>query len=290
MAVLPFLGEVKNSVPSTYKQLPNAGDKPDGNLRLKYAHGFRSFDTRNNLKYINQNDILFTTAALGVILNKPANTQKFFNLHEEDVVSLAIHPSKDIVATGQMAAKGKAKMIDIFVWRVSTQEVLAQLNNFHRGAIRKLEFSPAGDKLLTIGEDKDNSVAIYDWANKRIIAKSAVDPDKVFDAAWKDETEFATCGMKHVKFFNIQGANLTMSKGLYGATGIVPTISCNYVFQDKSMFLTGSSTGDLMVWTGRNLGKCHKRHTDALWSIQTVLNGTQIMTGANDGKIIFWDR
>jgi hypothetical protein len=33
---------------------------------------------------------------------------------------MALHPSKDIIATGQMAAKGKAKVIDIFVWNAST--------------------------------------------------------------------------------------------------------------------------------------------------------------------------
>lgn len=202
---------------------------------------------------------------------------------------MALHPSKDILATGQMAAKGKAKMIDIFVWRISTMEVLAHLNNFHRGAIRKLEFSPAGDKLLTVGEDQENSVAIYDWANKRIICKSPVDPDKVFDACWKDETEFACVGLKHVKFFNIQGVNVQASKGLYGAQGITPTISCCYAFTEK-IFLTGTPTGDLIQWSGRNIGKVHKRHTDALWCIQTINNGNLLMTGANDGKIIFWDK
>ena len=71
-----------------------------------------------------------------------------------------------------MAAKGKAKMIDIFVWQISTGQVLAHLNNFHRGAIKKLQFSPAGDKLLSIGEDEKNSVAIYDWASSRILCSS----------------------------------------------------------------------------------------------------------------------
>jgi hypothetical protein len=32
-------------------------------------------------------------------------TQEFFNLHAEDIVSMAIHPDRDIVATGQMAGK-----------------------------------------------------------------------------------------------------------------------------------------------------------------------------------------
>lgn len=66
-----------------------------------------------------------------------------------------------------------------------------------------MEFSPAGDKLLTIGEDDQNSVAIYDWANKKMICKSGIDPDKVFDAAWANENEFATVGMKCIKFFTI---------------------------------------------------------------------------------------
>jgi len=51
-----------------------------------------------------------------------------------------------------------------------------------------------------------------------MLCKSAVtqEPDKVLDACWKDETEFATCGIKHVKFFTLNGINLTMSRGIYG--------------------------------------------------------------------------
>lgn len=222
-------------------------------------------------------------------MNKDANTQRFFNRHEEDVVSLAMHPSKTIIATGQMAAKGKAKMIDIFVWDINTMEVLAQLNNFHRGAIRRLEFSPDGSKLLTIGEDEQNSVAIYDWAAKRIICKSGVDPDKVFDAAWKNETEFATVGLKHVKFFTISGSTLTATKGTYGAGGIVPFISCHFAFDEKKFF-TGSAQGVLFDWAGKSAGKQYKSHTDALWNIMTVNKGANLLTGSNDGKVIMWDK
>ncbi len=66
---------------------------------------------------------------------------------------MAIHPDKDIIATGQMAAKGKAKFIDIYLWKASTQEALANFKGFHRRAIRILEFSPSGDKLLSVGDD-----------------------------------------------------------------------------------------------------------------------------------------
>jgi hypothetical protein len=73
-------------------------------------------------------------------------------------------------------------------------------------------------------------VAVYDWANQKMICKSAVDPDRVFDAAWgATDNEFATVGMKVVKFFTIQGVNLTGKKGVMSNAAIVP-ISCHYAF------------------------------------------------------------
>lgn len=62
-----------------------------------------------------------------------------------------------------MAAKGKAKLIDIFIWDVNTQQNIAQINGFHKRAIRNLAFSPNGDKLMSLGEDDFHSMAIYDW-------------------------------------------------------------------------------------------------------------------------------
>lgn len=49
--------------------------------------------------------MLFTTAGVGVVQNTTTKKQKFFNLHKEDIVAMALHPDKDIVATGQMAGK-----------------------------------------------------------------------------------------------------------------------------------------------------------------------------------------
>lgn len=56
--------------PSGFKPSKDASTPPNGNLKLKYAHGFRSFDTRGNLKYTKNSEVAFTTAALGVVLNK----------------------------------------------------------------------------------------------------------------------------------------------------------------------------------------------------------------------------
>jgi WD40 repeat protein len=50
------------------------------------------------------------------------------------------------------------------------------------------------------------------------------------------------------------------------------------------------ATGELVMWNGRNVGKTHKQHADALWQIINIQNKTMIMTGGNDGKIVTWDK
>ena len=53
----------------------------------------------------------------------PKNTKKqeFFQKHKEDIISMAIHPKGSIVATGQMAADGGLKMIDIYIWEAESR-------------------------------------------------------------------------------------------------------------------------------------------------------------------------
>jgi WD40 repeat protein len=82
---------------------------------------------------------------------------------------------------------------------------------------------------------------------------------------------------------------VTASKGLYGAGGVQPVLCCAYVFKER-VFVTGSQTGELMQWTGRNLTKSYKKHTDALWAIKSIKNDSMLMTGGNDGIIYFWDK
>lgn len=65
-------------------------------------------------------------------------------------------------------------------------------------------------------------------------------------------------------------------------------ICCCFGFTNKQ-FLTGTPTGELIVWSGRTAGKVQKAHTDALWQIYSVMNNTMIVTGGNDAKVIFWD-
>jgi microtubule-associated protein-like 6 len=120
-----------------------------------------------------------------------------------------MHPSRQIAATGQMASSGKAKCIDIYVWDIETKEILARFNDFHRRAVYLLQFSTSGQYLASIGQDDDNSIAVYDWKTKRLISTSTVDKAKVNSLAWQSDESLVTCGCKHVKFWDIKGRNIS---------------------------------------------------------------------------------
>jgi len=137
----PYLGEVKASTPKNFVVTKTASEAPKEGLKLKYVFGYRAFDTRMNVKYTSEGKVVYHTAALGVVLDyKSSNVcqQTFFTQHDEDMVCLAIHPSLKIVATGQMAKAGKAKLIDIYVWEIESKKVLANLKGFHLRAIRNV--------------------------------------------------------------------------------------------------------------------------------------------------------
>ena len=65
-------GQVEASIPDNFKFTRDMAKAPNNTLTLKWAHGFRSFDTRGNLRYAADGSIVFTTAGVGVVYSKQA--------------------------------------------------------------------------------------------------------------------------------------------------------------------------------------------------------------------------
>ncbi|XP_006783986.1 echinoderm microtubule-associated protein-like 6 [Neolamprologus brichardi] len=76
---------------------------PDQGLRLQFVHGYRGYDCRNNLFYTQGGEVLYHVAAVGVVYNRQLHSQRFYLGHDDDILSLSIHPLKDYAATGQVS-------------------------------------------------------------------------------------------------------------------------------------------------------------------------------------------
>jgi microtubule-associated protein-like 6 len=297
MAVKPFLGEVKNSQPSDFFYEKGMEDTPDENLKLYYANGYRCFDAKNTAKFSsNPDSVVFVTAALGVNLDIRNNSQTFFNKHEEDIISFDLHPNRRIAATGQMAAKGKSKMIDIFIWDIETKEVLANLKGFHIRAIKLIRFSPSGKYLLTYGLDDDHSLAVYDWAQERLVCSSKVDKKNVLEScfALTDDRKFLSIGSRHCKVWNFKGCNIHSARvswpkrlRLENSKDLLkqePLIACA-TFSDNS-FVAGTYRGKMIQITNGNMGKAWQVHEGPLSVFNNCPKYKRFFTGGRDGKVV----
>lgn len=113
-------------------------------MEIDYAFGYRGNDCKNNLRFLKNGSILYHTASLAVVLDQTVNEQKIFDLHEDDIISLDLHPDGIRVATGDLA------QAVIYVWDSNTMQPLCLLQALSDG-VQSLHFSPAGDKLLALG-------------------------------------------------------------------------------------------------------------------------------------------
>lgn len=204
-------GALKALTPPGWNTPKNAYDPPQVGVTLSWAHGFRSWDVRGNLRYDKQGHIVYTTAGLGIVHDTKAKKQHFFNVHGNDIVAMAIHPDLDIIATGQMANeeldeikavnKGKSqsvsgKLVPIYIWRASTRELVCRIYGFHRGQINGLRFSPSGVKLLSSSDL--GGTAIYNWANGTKLADGGIGG---LNMNWKTEDEYAVASQSELIYY-----------------------------------------------------------------------------------------
>lgn len=98
-----WLNAVKNGAPSNWK--PGKGDcnPPAAWLDLEYIYGYRCFDSRNNIKFNNNGDLIYFTAAVGISLDTVKNQQKFFFEHTDDITCIDIY--ENLIATGQVGSE-----------------------------------------------------------------------------------------------------------------------------------------------------------------------------------------
>lgn len=78
---------------------------------------YRGFDCRNNLFYTQTGEVVYHVAAVAIIYNRLQHSQRFYLGHDDDILSLTVHPLKDFVASAQVvcAVRRRAFPVGVFL-------------------------------------------------------------------------------------------------------------------------------------------------------------------------------
>uniref|UniRef100_H3CLU3 EMAP like 6 n=2 Tax=Tetraodon nigroviridis TaxID=99883 RepID=H3CLU3_TETNG len=257
---------------------------PRCQLRLEWIHGYRGHQCRNNLYYTAGKEVVYFVAGVGVVYNTRDHTQKFYLGHNDDIISLAIHPDKVQVATGQV---GKDPFICI--WDTYSMQTVSILRDVHTHGVACLAFDAEGQRLVSVGLDAKNTLAVWDWRRGRVVATATGHSDRIFDVNWDpfQSARLISCGVKHIKFWTLCGNALTPKRGVFGKTGDLQTILCVSAAKDELTY-SGALNGDVYVWRGVTLVRTVQAGpTAGIFSMHACEES--FATGGRDGCIRLWD-
>ena len=260
--------------------------EPDCSFKLEYVYGYRSYDCRQNLFYTNTGSIVYSIAALGVILDPATNTQKFFGggesksrseQHDDDILCLSVSPNKDYVATGQVGPSPK-----LYIWSAADGSYKAKCkiaNKAARGIGSCSWSSDAKYVALTDKSDKWNAYVVEASSGKTVWTDTDGGQEN-YDVAWTkapDKHIFATCGQKHITFWDVDAK--TKNKGVgHNAQ----TFTC-VTFDDEGTCYAGGIDGNVYVFKGNEKKEVRKAHDKIITTISWV-NG-KLYTGGADKTI-----
>ncbi|XP_046848411.1 echinoderm microtubule-associated protein-like 6 [Xenia sp. Carnegie-2017] len=269
-----------------HRVLKSAQNKPlNQGLQLHFVHGYRGYDCHNNLFYLQNGEIIYHVAAVGIVYDRDQHSQRFYLGHTDDILCLGIHPVKDIVATGQV---GRDPCIHI--WHAENLECLSVLKGQHQRGVCAVDFSGDGKKLASVGLDNEHCIVVWDWKRGDKLATTRGHKDKIFVVKWNpfSSDKLVTVGIKHIKFWTQTGGGFTSKRGIFGNVAKQDTMLCATYGKTADTVYSGGTSGKVFVWEGNTLKETIEAHKGTVMAIQTLEKG--FVTGGKDGVIGLWDQ
>jgi len=261
--------------PSDFRKPPkNQNLPPAVKMELEWVYGYRAKDSKNNIQIMKDGALAYNAAALGVIYNPADHSQRFFNMHNDDVTAIAFSPDLQTIATGEIGPKPI-----IQVWDAQSMQPKFTLKGKLTKGIENIAFSPSGKVLVAVAIDDDHCVAAYNMDTGACLGSNKGDKSKIIEIAMKSDTEFATAGVKHFMNWSISGGNLVSKRGSFGQNDQrIGSVKFN-----KDNALTGCFTGEMFIWGGGSISKAVKLHERPLDAIH--VHSQYVLTGGRDGKV-----
>ncbi|CAH1124195.1 unnamed protein product [Ceutorhynchus assimilis] len=274
---------------------------PMQRLKLDWVYGYRGRDCRSNLYFLPTGEMVYFVAAVVVLYNVEEQNQRHYLEHTDDIKSLAVHPNKMLVATGQSSANDKVNgRAHIRVWNSISLHTIAVIGiNDFEVAVCCLSFSKAdgGSLLVAVDDSTDHTISVWDWQkgeNGHRITETKCSVDTIVAAEFHplDKNTVVTCGKSHIAFWTLDtGGTLYKRMGIF-ETREKPKYVLSIAFLQTGETITGDSNGNLAVW-GRGTNTLWKMiksvHDGGVFSICVLKDGSVVTGGGKDSRVVQFD-
>ena len=154
------------------------------------VHGFRGFDTRRAALWLPGSGgrpaprVVYPAAALVVVYDAAAHAQKFFAKHTDDVLGVAVHRGRQLVASAQCAYRegGRTRKPTLWVWEAATDVHHGPFvfTGINQRQVYLLAFDRTGDLLCSVGDDDDHLLVLWDWRKGVALAHVPTHKERIF--------------------------------------------------------------------------------------------------------------
>ena len=163
---------------------------PDDALELEWVHGFRGFDTRRAALWLPGSGgrpaprAVYPAAALVVVYDAAGHAQKFLAKHTDDVLGVAVHRGRQLVASAQCAYRegGRTRKPTLWVWEAAADVHHGPFvfTGVNQRQVYLLAFDRTGDLLCSVGDDDDHLLVLWDWRKGVALAHVPTHKERIF--------------------------------------------------------------------------------------------------------------
>ncbi|EQC40263.1 hypothetical protein SDRG_02167 [Saprolegnia diclina VS20] len=253
----------------------NAAPEPDSTMPTDHMEMEWVYGSQQRL-----GRIVYPVAKIVVVFETKSWSQRHFKQHQDEVVSIAMHPNLEVIASGEVG-----KYPSIHIWHHHTLAVFSTLRGVHKRGVVELAFNVSGAVLASAGTDAENTILLHDWANGQLLAQVKTGAAKILGLGFQPSTNTSASGARDVSFYRVVGRNVTRKHAVFGKRGYLqPFLSIIFVGPDA---IAGSTSGELYKFKGIELVTIVPAHTRSVAALYACTNGS-VCSGGRDGLIKIW--
>jgi len=235
---------------------------------IEHVHGFHAAALPPVL-FLEERWAAVASGKLVVTIDLDDGVQDFFRGHSDAVTCLASTSEQGFAASGQVRRPG-SRCAEVLLWSPETLQLCTTFS-YHQADIEAIGFVQGGEVLITIGTDRDHTLAFWGVAKDRALrARKLEKVPLAVASAYKSgsvhglraapdregqASQFVTFGTAHVKFWRSDRLcpALESRRGAFGPEG-APRAVVQVAWTGKDRLVAGGTDGEIFFFEASREG------------------------------------